>query len=199
MKAIRGWRWSPKPARVPCTRLESRLKNADLRGPFYEALVEVSPAATVTLDADGVVTSWNPAAEKLFGYSREEAVGHSLDELVARTPELQAEASRYNERASREGRVSSVTRRTRKDGTLVDVEVAAAPVRADGRPIGHLAIYHDISEQKRAEEERRRAENRYLDLIEGCRWPSTARPRDRPPPAGPPASTGLTTSAPTST
>jgi PAS domain S-box-containing protein len=146
--------------------LESRLKNADLRDPFYEALVEVSPAATVTLDADGVVTSWNPAAEKLFGYSREEAVGHSLDELVARTPELQAEASRYNERASREGRVSSVTRRTRKDGTLVDVEVAAAPVRADGRPIGHLAIYHDISEQKRAEEERRRAENRYLDLIE---------------------------------
>jgi len=146
--------------------LDSPLKPADLQGPYYEALVGLSPAATVTLDTDGVVMSWNPAAEKLFGYSREEAAGHKLDELVARTPKLRAEAVRYNERASREGRLSAVTRRTRKDGALVDVEVVAAPVRADGKLIGHLAIYHDISEQKRAEEERRRAENRYQDLVE---------------------------------
>jgi PAS domain S-box-containing protein len=146
--------------------LEPRVKPADLRGPYFEALIGLSPVATVTQDLDTVVTSWNPAAEELFGYSHEEAVGRKLDELVATTPELQAEAALFTERAAREGRVSAETRRTRKDGTLVDVEVVAAPVLADGEQVGHLAIYHDTREQKRAEEERRRAENRYLGLIE---------------------------------
>ena len=126
------------------------------------ALLELSRVATVTLDADATVTSWNPAAEELFGYSSEQAVGRKLDELVVATPELQLEAGRLIEQAAEEGPRCAVTRRTHKDGTLVDVEVVAAPVLSDGVPLGHIAIYHDISEQRRAEEERRRAE----DLIE---------------------------------
>jgi PAS domain S-box-containing protein len=130
------------------------------------ALLEVSRVATVTLDPEAKVTSWNPAAEELFGYSSEEAVGRKLAELVAATPELQAEAIRLTERAAREGRTQAVTRGTHKDGTVVDVEVVAASVVSDGEHLGHIAIYRDVSEHRRAEEERRRAENRYLDLIE---------------------------------
>ncbi len=146
--------------------MESHLKPADPRDAYYEALIELSPAATVTTNPDAIVTSWNPAAENLFGYSRQEAVGHKLDDLVARTAKLRAEAAHYDERAAREGRISGVTRRTRKDGSLVDVEVVGAPVRTDGKLVGHLVIYHDISARKRAEEEWQRAEHRYQDLIE---------------------------------
>jgi PAS domain S-box-containing protein len=145
--------------------LEARRKPADL-GPYYAALLEVSRVATVTLDPEATVTSWNPAAEELFGYSSEEAVGRKLGELVAATPELRAEATRLSEQAAKEGRMHVVTRCTHKDGTLVDVEVVAAPVLSDGEPLGHIAIYHDISAEKQAAEAQREAEKRYRDLIE---------------------------------
>jgi PAS domain S-box-containing protein len=145
--------------------LDSHLKPADL-GAYYRALLEVSPVATVTLDPDAIVTSWNPGATELFGYSSEEAVGRKLDELVAATPELEAEAVRLREQAAKEGQTRAVTRRTHKDRTLVDVEVVGAPVLSEGVRLGHIATYRDISEQKRAEDERRRAEKRYRDLIE---------------------------------
>ena len=122
--------------------------------------------ATVTLDPEATVTSWNPAAEELFGYSSEEAVGRKLGELVAATPALQAEATRLSEQAAKEGRMHVVTRCSHKDGTLVDVEVVAAPVLSDGEPLGHIAIYHDISAEKQAAEAQREAEKRYRDLIE---------------------------------
>jgi PAS domain S-box-containing protein len=145
--------------------LEPDPQRADAQGLYYEALLRVSPLATVTLDPEANVTSWNPAAEELFGYSCEEAVGRRLDELVATTPEPHAEAMQLSEEAAREGRTTSITRRSRKDGTLVDVEVIAAPVLSDGAPAGHIAIYRDISERMRADEGRRSAEKWYLDLI----------------------------------
>ena len=49
---------------------------------FFESLVEVSPVAIVTMDADERVTSWNPAAAELFGWSSEEAIGRRIDDLV---------------------------------------------------------------------------------------------------------------------
>jgi PAS domain S-box-containing protein len=145
--------------------LDARVKPADLQGPYHEALLKVSPMATVMLDRGATVTSWNPAAEELFGYSRDEAVGRRLDELVAATPELRAEAIRLSE-AAEKSRTSVVTRRSRKDGTFVDVEVVAAPVLSDGVAIGHIAIYHDVSALRQAAEAQREAEERYRDLIE---------------------------------
>jgi PAS domain S-box-containing protein len=74
--------------------LEPRLTPADVQGPLHEALLRLTPVATVTLDRDATVTSWNPAAEELFGYSCEEAVGRRLDELVAAAPEGHASGRR---------------------------------------------------------------------------------------------------------
>jgi PAS domain S-box-containing protein len=121
---------------------------------YFEALVLNSPVAIAIMDLDGNVVSWNPAAERLFGYTQDEAVGRSIDDLVAETPEMRAEVLKYTQQVSSDGgRVDAVTRRSRKDGTLVDVELLAVPVTVGRERVGTYAIYHDITERKRMEEE----------------------------------------------
>jgi PAS domain S-box-containing protein len=115
---------------------------------YWEALLELSPAAIVTTDLDDTVTVWNAAAEDLFGYSQAEARGHNIDDLVAKTDELKAEAVEVNRRIA-DGQVQLVTRRTRKDGTLVDVDLRAAPILVGGEIVGSYAIYHDLSDVHR--------------------------------------------------
>jgi PAS domain S-box-containing protein len=112
-------------------------------------LLEISPSATILTDLDSRVVAWNPAAERLFGYTTEEALGHNLDDLVARTEDLHQAAISFSRRAVGKDRVQAITRRTRKDATFVDVEVRAAPVLVDGEPVGTLGIYHDITELQR--------------------------------------------------
>src|SRR5215213_1774814 len=129
---------------------------------YFEALVLNSPVAIAIVDLDENVVSWNPAAERLFGYSQAQAVGRSIDDLVAGTPEMHAEVLKYTQRVSSESRVDVVTRRSRKDGTLVDVELLAVPVAVGGEQVGTYAMYHDITELKRAEEEVRQL-NRELE------------------------------------
>ena len=120
---------------------------------YFESLLEVSPSAIVTVDPDHRVTSWNPAAEKLFGYRREEAIGQDVDSLVASTAAVHQEAVQLSRRASGAGQVHLTTRRTRKDGSLVDVDVRAAPIRVGDEMVGLYALYHDISELQRAREQ----------------------------------------------
>jgi PAS domain S-box-containing protein len=112
-------------------------------------LLEISPSATILTDLDSRVVAWNPGAERLFGYTSEEALGHNLDDLVARTEDLHETAVSYSRRAVGKDHVRAITRRTRKDGEFVDVEVRAAPVLVDGEPVGTLGIYHDITELQR--------------------------------------------------
>src|SRR5919204_2665527 len=59
---------------------------------YFESLLEISPVAIVTTDVEDVVTAWNPAAESLFGYAPAEALGRKVDDLVATSPEVRAEA-----------------------------------------------------------------------------------------------------------
>jgi PAS domain S-box-containing protein len=120
---------------------------------YFEALVLNSPVAIAIMDLDEKVVSWNPAAERLFGYSQAQAVGRSIDDLVAGTPEMHAEVLEYTRQVSSDSRVDAVTRRSRKDGTLVDVELLAVPVTVGGDQVGTYAMYHDITELKRVEEE----------------------------------------------
>jgi PAS domain S-box-containing protein len=114
-----------------------------------EPLLEISPTAIVITDLDAIVVAWNPAAERLFGYTGEEAVGQNLDDLVAKTEELHQAAVAYSDRTLRKDHIHTITRRTRKDGSLIDVEVLAAPVLVDGEAVGTFGIYHDITELQR--------------------------------------------------
>ncbi|HLE15766.1 MAG TPA: response regulator, partial [Anaerolineales bacterium] len=120
---------------------------------YYEMIIANSPAAIILIDSDLRVTGWNPAAERLFGYSQAEAMGEKVDDLVARDPELHAEAVRYSLQALSENRVHLIARRNRKDGSLVDVEVMGLPVLIEGKMKGYVVIYHDITELERARRE----------------------------------------------
>ncbi|MGD9047710.1 MAG: PAS domain S-box protein, partial [Anaerolineae bacterium] len=128
---------------------------------YFEALFLNSPVAVVTADLDARIVSWNPMAEKLFGYSPEEAMGRNLDGLVACDSSLRAEAADYSGQVLGQERVQATTRRTRKDGSLVDVELLALPLILAGERVGFCAIYHDISERKQFERELRHQKEYY--------------------------------------
>jgi PAS domain S-box-containing protein len=128
-----------------------RRSKEDLRREQHhvETLLEISPVAVVTLDLDERVTSWNPAAEALFGYSETEALGRTIEDLVLRTETLREEGASIMQLAMAEGAARRITRRMRKDGALVDVEMFVVPLRSDGKTTGSYAIYHDVSELQR--------------------------------------------------
>ena len=119
---------------------------------YSQALVHNSPVAIVTTDLETNIVSWNPAAEQLFGYTVGEANGRNLDQLIA-GEKLRDDAGSITRHVAREGRVSAVTQRMRKDGSLVEVELLALPVVVDGEQLGIIAIYHDISELIAARQE----------------------------------------------
>ncbi|MCK8501085.1 response regulator [Myxococcus fulvus] len=117
---------------------------------FFEAVVRNSPVAIVTITRQFIVLSWNPAAERLFGYTPQEALGKHIFDLVATEDSVLPEAKKAQRDVTQRGRVHSVTRRLRKDHTMVDVELLALPVSVGGRQLGFIAIYHDITDLQRA-------------------------------------------------
>ena len=133
---------------------KSRLATAaEQRREYLQALIQGSPTAIVGMGRDDRVLAWNPAAERLFGYSADEAIGCLIDDLVARSDDLREEAAAAGKHAKEGGEIHLVTRRTRKDGTLVDVELNVAPVTVASAVAGYFALYHDIGELIRARRE----------------------------------------------
>ncbi len=122
------------------------------RKQFFESLFVNSPVAIVTLDPNQLITSCNPAFEKLFGYTQDQVIGCELDALVT-SPETRAEANAYTQQVTQGGMVHGVGRRRRKDGTLVDVEIFGVPVIVAGQQVGVLGIYHDITDLVQAREQ----------------------------------------------
>jgi PAS domain S-box-containing protein len=120
---------------------------------YYQQLHELSPVAIVTLDLEERVTSWNPTAETLFGYTQAEAVARVLDDLLFLTEALRREGREVSRQADEEGLAHRIARRARKDGSLVDVEILMVPLVVDGERTGYLVLYHDITEIQRAREE----------------------------------------------
>ncbi len=121
---------------------------------YLESLVSITPAAVVVIDTDEVVTEWNPAAAELFGYSAEEAVGREVDDLVFGSSKFDTDEGReITQEAMTTGRAQRITRRRRRDGTLVDVELMLVPLSVDGSHVGFLCVYHDVTELQRARQE----------------------------------------------
>jgi PAS domain S-box-containing protein len=104
------------------------------------------------MDADERVTGWNPAAAALFGYAADEAMGRTIDELVV-PHDLRSESRNVTKEALGQGRTHRITRRARKDGGLLDVEMDLVPLQVDEDNVGFYAIYHDITELQRARQE----------------------------------------------
>lgn len=135
------------------------------RNILLAAIVDNNPLASVVMDSSNRVQLCNRAFERIFGYRLDEIAGRDVDDFIA-SPALAAEAADFSRRTLGGESVQATTRRRRMDGTLVDVEVHAAPLMLEGKLAGIFAVYEEITERKRADEQLRAAEARYRQLVE---------------------------------
>jgi PAS domain S-box-containing protein len=133
---------------------------------YFEALFVNNPVAVVTADLKGTIVSWNPSAEKLFGYTVADAVGERLDDLVAKDPSLWEEAHQYTQEVIEKGHVQTSTVRTRQDGSVVEVELLALPVIVAGKTVGFIVIYHDLTTIKSIERRLRKQNQKMARELE---------------------------------
>ena len=116
----------------------------------YAQLVEVIGDAVVAADPTGAITLWNPAAERMFGYAADEAIGRSVRMLYPADAGAEFEDIYGRVRAGEHVRHEGL--RVRKDGAAVNVALAATPVRnKEGRVVGVAAVVRDIGEHKQME------------------------------------------------
>ena len=130
---------------------------------YLHELIENSPVAILVLDPDHRVQMCNPAFEALFQYSRQELTRAHLEELIAAGP-LTPEAVEIWKRVLAGEKVYAATKRRRKDGSVVDVEIHGIPLKVKGKLIGVYGIYHDVSERREAELALRQLSARLLQL-----------------------------------
>ena len=116
------------------------------------AIVESSEDAVIGKDLDGIITSWNRGAERIYGYSARDILGSSITRLA--TPDRPDEIPMILERLKTGERFRSYeTRRRCKDGTIVDISLTVSPIKdPEGRIVGASAIERDITLAKRAEQ-----------------------------------------------
>ena len=146
-------------------RRESLLRANEER---LRAAIEASPVAIVEYALDDTITRWNPAAERMFGWTAAEVVGGKAKH---QPPGREAELAELMRRV-REGEVytSIESRRVRSDGAVIDVEISAAPIRdASGEVVSHLALFTDITQRKRQEEELRASRARIVQAGDEAR------------------------------
>jgi PAS domain S-box-containing protein len=138
-------------------------KQAEIANAHLAAVVASSADAIESLELDGTVLTWNQAAEELYGYTAEEAIGRPLDIIVPE--DRRGEIARTIAAVRAGENMWFETKRRRKDGSLVEVAVDAAPIRtADGRVIGISKVTHDISERRRAEATLQEREEQFRTL-----------------------------------
>ena len=120
------------------------------RTTFLNTLITSNPMAIVVGGPDGRLELANPAFEKLFGYRSEEAIGQRVDELLYPTSLSREEMDERLDRVKKES-VHETTKRRKKSGDLVDVEVHAVPLPLESGEQNVLALYQDISERVEAQ------------------------------------------------
>jgi PAS domain S-box-containing protein len=127
--------------------------DADLANSFLAAIVESSEDAIISKDLDGIINTWNKGAERIFGYSPEEAIGQPATILMP--PDRFDEEPFILEKIRHGQRVEHYeTVRRRKDGRLLDISLTISPIKnKEGKIIGASKIARDISERKRGEKQ----------------------------------------------
>src|SRR3989442_1620996 len=124
---------------------------------YLAAVIESADDAVITKNLNGIVTTWNPAAEKTFGYTAEEMIGKPIAMLLP--PDRPQEENEILRRLRLGERIERFeTQRMRKDGRIVDVSITVSPIRNDkGTIIGASKVARDITERKRVEARERDA------------------------------------------
>jgi PAS domain S-box-containing protein len=132
--------------------IEVALGESEQRLRFLAAIVESSDDAIVSKNLDGIITSWNKGAERVFGYSASEAIGQPITLVIPE--DRQSEERDILTRIRRGERIDHFeTVRQRKNGSLIIVSLTVSPVKdANGKIVGASKIARDITEQKRNQE-----------------------------------------------
>jgi PAS domain S-box-containing protein len=141
------------------SRAREIVRSLSEREEYYRRIVESSEDAIVGKTLDGVIISWNPAAERIYGYARDEALGrHSQDLLLPQ--EGKGELISFLERIGRGERIENhETVHLHKSGRRVQVSVSLSPIKdSAGRVVGASTIARDISREKQTEAALRRSE-----------------------------------------
>jgi PAS domain S-box-containing protein len=130
------------------------------------AIVDSSDDAIVSKTLDGVITSWNATAERLFGYTASEAVGQHISLIIP--ADRKNEEGVIIERIKRGERIEHFdTVRVRKDKTPLDISLTVSPLRdGNGKIVGASKIGRDITQRKRMEQQLRESEERYRTLAD---------------------------------
>ncbi len=146
-------------ARITTVEDMTARREADEARALLAAIVGSSNDAIVSKTLDGTITSWNRAAERLFGYTAEEALGQSVNMLVPK--DLLHEQEALRDRIVLGERIEGYeTTRLRKDGSEVVVSLSIGPILdAAGKVVGASKTARDLSEQRKAEDELRRLED----------------------------------------
>jgi sigma-B regulation protein RsbU (phosphoserine phosphatase) len=134
------------------TELKRAEKEMLVQKAYFETLFDNAPEAIVLHNNEDRIVNVNAEFTRIFGYSREEAVGQPIDDLVAPAG-YREEAADISRRVLRGHRIDLDTKRRRKDGSLFDVSILGAPIIIDGKQEGDYAIYRDITERKKTEED----------------------------------------------
>ena len=149
--------------------IEAALRENEERLRWLGSIVDSSDDAIVSKNLDGLVTSWNRGAERVFGYAAEEAIGQPITIVIPK--DRQDEERTILTRIRRGERIDHFeTVRQRKDGSLIVVSLTVSPVKsANGEIVGASKIARDISAQKRSQEQivtlAREAEHRSKNLL----------------------------------
>ena len=149
--------------------VEAELQESEQRLRYVASIVESSDDAIVSKNLDGIITSWNRGAERIFGYTAEEAVGQPI--MIVIPEDRQNEEREILTRIRRGERIDHFeTVRQRRHGSLITVSLTVSPVKnAEGKIIGASKIARDITEQKRSQERiatlAREAEHRSKNVL----------------------------------
>src|ERR1700674_1971322 len=154
-----------RPGVVLNSRDISERKRAEAAQTLLASIVDATEDAIASADSAGVITSWNPGAERLLGYSPAEAIGPRLQDLGIFPPGREEEKERYMALVlAGAGGQHFETQRLHKDGRLLDVAVTLAPLRdSDGKLSRVATLLRDITEVKRAAHELAQARDAALE------------------------------------
>src|SRR3954471_22569646 len=139
----------------PYAKMDPQMRAALQSDQLLGSIVDSSDDAIASKDLNGIITSWNKAAERIFGYAAQEIIGRPINILIP--SDRQDEEPSILDRIRRGIRIEHFeTVRRRKDGKLIDVSVSISPIRdMKGQIVGASKVARDITDRKAGEQARR--------------------------------------------